>query len=153
MLSLRDETILTMYQTGLSPQSIALRLGMAPGDVRKKLKSPSFVAEMLDADECTDSLLRTLYRDSAEALREALHSESHTIRLKAAELTFRVLGKLQPKEAASSGDQINVTKILQIIQAPPSEQELKEAHGYCRAAISGAIDCAAETVSSSALDS
>jgi hypothetical protein len=129
-LTTRELVIVSMYQNGYSPTTIAMKLAMNPGDVRTFLKSPKAVAHLLEQEETTDKLIETLYRDGAEALRRALASDNPNTALRAAELTFRVLGKM--KSDTKEGDQtsIHVEKLLQVIGAPISAQELAGVSKY-----------------------
>ena len=128
-LNTKELVIISMFQTGNSPSVIALRLGLTRQEVGKFLKSPKAVAYLLEEEETTDEMLNTLYRDGAEALRKALVSPDPKVSLKAAELVFKVLGKMKVMETSDT-PKVHVEKLLQVISAPPSEKELSEANRF-----------------------
>jgi len=141
---------MAMYQIGNGPTAIALRCGLDSATVQNFLKSPRAIAYRLEQEEATDQLMAGLYRDGAEALRRALVHPDLKYSLKAAELVFKVLGKMKPEGAESDGPQVHIDKILQIIQQPPSTQELKEAKQYCA---TRTISAPTQTVSRAVADS
>jgi len=128
-LTTRELVIVSMYQNGYSPTAIGLKLCLTPGDVRTVLRSPKAIAYKLEQEETTDSLVETLYRDGAEALRKALQSDNHNTALRAAELTFRVLGKMKDKAPADTTS-VHIEKLLQVIGGPISQKELSDVAKY-----------------------
>jgi len=128
-LSTQQLVIISMYQSGWSPTAIANRLCISPGSVREFVKSPKAIAHLLEQEESTDQLVQTLYRDGARALAECLQSSSHQVRLRAAELAFKVAGKLKTDDGAQRG--MNVEKFLAIItQTPVSGHEVQEVQQF-----------------------
>jgi len=129
----------------MSPSAIALKLGLPATNVRQFLKSPKAIAYRLEQEETTDELIQTLYRDGADALRRALVHPDPKHSLKAAELVFRVLGKMKQPEGAEA-PKVHIEKLMQVIQAPITPDELKEAQRHietgrtyhAKAAIQGA---------------
>ncbi len=128
-LTTKELLQISLYQAGHSPSAIALRLGLAATNVRQFLKSPKALAYRLEQEETTDELIQTLYRDGADALRRALCHPDPKHSLKAAELVFKVLGKMKSSED-SGIPKVHIEKIMQVIQAPPTTHELEEAQRY-----------------------
>lgn len=129
-LTTKELFIVTAAQSGLTATAIALKLGLYPSDVRKFLKSPEAVAYRLEQEEATDVMIETLYKDGATALKRALHSDNHATALRAAELTFKVLKKLQPVDDRDKGGTVHIDKLLAIIAAPISQKELDGVSKY-----------------------
>lgn len=129
-LTTRELVIVSMYQSGWSPVAIARKLCIGAGDVRTFLKSTKAVAHLLEQEECTDQLISTLYRDGAVALKDALTNGNAQTKLRAAELAFKVAGKLKPSDEQSKKT-INVEKFLAIIGTKPvTAEELAEVESF-----------------------
>jgi len=135
-MTTRDLLIVQMASSGYTISSIALKLGCSAQLVRGVLKKPEVIAFKLEQEGATDDLIKSLYRDGAEALRRALVNPNPQYNLKAAELVFRVLGKMQPKQEDHA--KVHIEKLLQVIQAPPTRRELDEAKRYLNAESVGA---------------
>ena len=122
-LTTRQLVVIGLHQAGNAAPVIALRLGMNASDVRGIIKSPEAIAYLLEQEEATDQLADTLYRDGVEALKDGLHDADMSKRLKAAELTFRVIDKLKDDKGGDKG--VHIDKLLAIIGAPISAAELR----------------------------
>jgi DNA-binding CsgD family transcriptional regulator len=131
-LSTNELLIVSLYETGHSPSAIALKLGIGANDVRALLRSSKAIAYKMEQEECTDELIRCLYRDGANALRDCLNSTNPNIRLKAAEMVMKLLNKLKGPEVASSQTSIRqvIQQAITVIQSPISQQELQEVSKY-----------------------
>ena len=125
-LSTKELLQISMYQSGMAPSAIALKLQLPATNVRQFLKSPKAIAYRLEQEDTTDEMIQTLYRDGADALRRALVHPDPKFSLKAAELVFKVLGKMKTPETADT-PKIHIVKLMQVIQAPPTAQEIEEA--------------------------
>lgn len=131
-LTTKELLIISLYQVGNTPSAIALRLGVPATNVRQLLKSPKAMAYRLEQEETTDELLHSLYRDGTEALRRALCSSEPKHSLRAAEIVFKILGKMKGDDSGVS-PKIHIEKLLNVIQAPITPQELEEASRFVNA--------------------
>lgn len=138
-LTTRELVVISLYQSGYGVKAIALKLGMALADVRSLVKSSRAIAYLLEQEEATDQLVSTLYRDGVVALSRGLNDDNPQVALKAAELTFKVLGKMKPATSDDNSKHVHIDKLLQIIGGPISPQELDGVKKYFPTPIEGEI--------------
>jgi hypothetical protein len=138
-LTTRELVTISLYQSGYSVKAIALKLGMALADVRALVKSSKAIAYLLDQEEATDQLVSTLYRDGVNALSRGLNDENPQVALKAAELTFKVLGKMKPATEGDTSKHVHIDKLLQIIGGTISPAELEGVKKYFPVPIEGEV--------------
>lgn len=130
-LTTKELLMISLKQTGWTPSSIARKLSTNPSDVRRFLASKKAMGYILEEEEGTDSLVNSLYRDGAMALKNALKSTDQKVALQAAKLTFELLGKLKSHEDKDSS-KITIQKVLNVVTAPVGEKELEQFSQYCQ---------------------
>jgi len=154
-LTTNELLIINLYTTGATPTSIALQLGMTPSAVRSVLKRPSALAYRMEQEECTDETIRTLYRDGADAIRRALTNGNAATQLKAAELIFKVLGKVNKVSETDKGTSISqiINNVTNILQAPLASRELQSVTKYFEANDTNGTNPPPKAIQGTTLDS
>ena len=70
-----------------------------------------------------------IYDKGLRALEDVLASPDPKSKVKAAELAFKLVGKLN-NQGDGTAPTVQIAKILQVIQAPVTKEELKEAERF-----------------------